>query len=241
MELGKVSGDGGIGELYAATAAAGALADVAAVMRRLARAVGADHYLMLEAPQEHAVERSRIVASDWPRDAIEIIGLDAIARIGTPDPWPGATGLSLEPRRIRKEELARRAGFGQARELAGFGFVDLAAGWIAAGLSRGVLMFSARKEEAIDLGLMPQAQMLCAYLWSKLNAESPRPAPVDPLSERERECLFWVSEGKTTDEVALILDVSANTVNRYILHATQKLSAANRVMAIAVAIRHGLI
>jgi DNA-binding CsgD family transcriptional regulator len=227
--------------LYAATAAAGTLADAAAVLRRLARAVGADQYFLLEAPQEHAVERSRIIASDWPRDAIEIIGLDAIARIGTPEPSPGTTSLSLEPRRIRKEELTRRVGFGHARELAGFGFVDVAAGWIAAGLSRGVLMFSARNEEAIDLGLMPEAQMLCSYLWSKLNAEDPHPKAVDPLSERERECLFWVSEGKTTDEVALILDVSANTVNRYILHATQKLSAANRAMAIAVAMRGGLI
>ena len=53
--------------------------------------------------------------------------------------------------------------------------------------------------------------------------------------------LLWVSEGKTTDEVAMILQVSANTVNRYILHATQKLSAANRTMAIAIAIRNGII
>ena len=45
----------------------------------------------------------------------------------------------------------------------------------------------------------------------------------DPLSDRERECLFWVSEGKTTDEVALILGVSSNTVNSYVTHAIQKL------------------
>jgi len=39
----------------------------------------------------------------------------------------------------------------------------------------------------------------------------------------------------------VILGVSANTVNRYVLHATQKLSAANRTMAIAVAIRNGML
>ncbi len=63
----------------------------------------------------------------------------------------------------------------------------------------------------------------------------------DPLSDRERECLIWVSEGKTTDEVALILGVSANTVNSYVTHAIQKLSASNRAMAIATAIRSGII
>ena len=63
----------------------------------------------------------------------------------------------------------------------------------------------------------------------------------DPLSERERECLFWVSEGKTTDEVATILGVSPNTVNSYVTNAIQKLSAANRPAAIATAIRSGII
>ena len=66
-------------------------------------------------------------------------------------------------------------------------------------------------------------------------------AAQDPLSDRERECLIWVSEGKTTDEVALILGVSGNTVNSYITHAIQKLSASNRAMAIATAIRSGII
>ncbi|TIX10880.1 MAG: helix-turn-helix transcriptional regulator, partial [Mesorhizobium sp.] len=55
------------------------------------------------------------------------------------------------------------------------------------------------------------------------------------------ECLFWVSEGKTTDEVALILGVSSNTVNSYITHAIQKFAASNRAMAIATAIRSGII
>jgi DNA-binding CsgD family transcriptional regulator len=63
----------------------------------------------------------------------------------------------------------------------------------------------------------------------------------DPLSERERECMRWVSEGKTTDEVAMILGVSSNTVNSYVGHAMQKLSASNRAMAMATAIRNGLI
>ena len=61
------------------------------------------------------------------------------------------------------------------------------------------------------------------------------------LSERERECLQWVSEGKTTDEVALILGVSSNTVNSYVAHAIQKFGASNRAMAIATAIRSGII
>jgi DNA-binding CsgD family transcriptional regulator len=63
----------------------------------------------------------------------------------------------------------------------------------------------------------------------------------NPLSERERECLLWVSEGKTSEEVALILGVSANTVNSYVTHATRKVSSSNRAMAVATAIRSGYV
>lgn len=39
----------------------------------------------------------------------------------------------------------------------------------------------------------------------------------------------------------MILGVSSNTINSYITHAIQKLSASNRAMAIATAIRSGII
>ncbi|RUY85729.1 LuxR family transcriptional regulator, partial [Mesorhizobium sp. M7A.F.Ca.CA.001.12.2.1] len=41
--------------------------------------------------------------------------------------------------------------------------------------------------------------------------------------------------------VAVILGVSSNTVNSYITHAIQKFAASNRAMAIATAIRSGII
>ena len=63
----------------------------------------------------------------------------------------------------------------------------------------------------------------------------------DPLTERERECLFWVAEGKTTEEVGVILGVSTSTANSHLTNAIQKLGARNRALAIATAIRHGLI
>ena len=83
--------------------------------------------------------------------------------------------------------------------------------------------------------------MQCCYALSQIPGLLAAAALQDPLSDRERECLFWVSEGKTTDEVAMILGVSANTVNSYITHAIQKLAASNRAMAIATAIRSGII
>lgn len=53
------------------------------------------------------------------------------------------------------------------------------------------------------------------------------------LSTRERECLRWAAAGKTTDEVALILGLSQETVRVYFKRALRKLGATTRAQAIA--------
>lgn len=42
------------------------------------------------------------------------------------------------------------------------------------------------------------------------------------LTERELECLFWIAEGKTSDEIAMILGISRNTINNYITSVMRK-------------------
>jgi DNA-binding CsgD family transcriptional regulator len=57
------------------------------------------------------------------------------------------------------------------------------------------------------------------------------------LTLRERQCLIWTSAGKTTSEIARILELSEHTVNQHVAACTQKLGAANRTQAVAKAIR----
>lgn len=61
------------------------------------------------------------------------------------------------------------------------------------------------------------------------------------ISDRERDCLFWTAEGKTSEEIAIILGISTHTVNHYLTSATRKLDAANRTHAVTRAIRFGII
>lgn len=73
-------------------------------------------------------------------------------------------------------------------------------------------------------------------------AAAPRRAPERPLlSRRERECLQWTAAGKTTWEIAGILEISPNTIDGYIASATRKLGAVNRTQAVAEALRRALI
>ena len=62
-----------------------------------------------------------------------------------------------------------------------------------------------------------------------------------PVSGREREIIGLLAEGLTGDEVAEQLFLSAETVKTHIRNAMSKLEARNRVHAIAIALRDGLI
>jgi LuxR family quorum sensing-dependent transcriptional regulator len=61
------------------------------------------------------------------------------------------------------------------------------------------------------------------------------------LTPREIECLKWAADGKTEWEISAILHISEHTADKHLANAHRKLGAANRVQAVAVAIRWGLI
>jgi DNA-binding CsgD family transcriptional regulator len=61
------------------------------------------------------------------------------------------------------------------------------------------------------------------------------------LTQREKQCLLWAAEGKTSDETADILHISESTVRFHLNNAARKLNVHNRRHAIARAICLGLI
>jgi DNA-binding CsgD family transcriptional regulator len=69
----------------------------------------------------------------------------------------------------------------------------------------------------------------------------PRIGPKEKLSAREIECLRWSAAGKSSDEIAIILDISSHTVVSYLKSAMRKLEAVNRMQAVARACRYRLL
>lgn len=63
----------------------------------------------------------------------------------------------------------------------------------------------------------------------------------EPLSSREREILQWVTCGKSTWDISVILDISERTVNFHINNIKDKLNAVNRSHALAIAVEQGMI
>ncbi|ENO87283.1 helix-turn-helix transcriptional regulator [Thauera linaloolentis] len=66
-------------------------------------------------------------------------------------------------------------------------------------------------------------------------------AAADRLSPREIECLGWAAQGKTEEDIALILGRSRETVHFHLNNALRKLDACNRTHAVAIACSLGLI
>ena len=61
------------------------------------------------------------------------------------------------------------------------------------------------------------------------------------LSLRERDCLGWSAQGKSSWDISTILGISENTVNFHLKNAMRKLGASSRVVAAIKAMRLGLI
>jgi DNA-binding CsgD family transcriptional regulator len=61
------------------------------------------------------------------------------------------------------------------------------------------------------------------------------------LTARERECLLWTAEGKTSWETSIILGISERTVIFHLQNAGEKLQVSNRMQAVARAISLGLV
>ena len=61
------------------------------------------------------------------------------------------------------------------------------------------------------------------------------------LDDNELEALTLFANGKSADEIAAALKVSQGMAHHYLRVAARKLGARNRVHAVAVAVRNGLI
>jgi DNA-binding CsgD family transcriptional regulator len=61
------------------------------------------------------------------------------------------------------------------------------------------------------------------------------------LTAKEIECLKWCKEGKTNWEIGEILSISQKTVEFHVGNAMKKLGASNRITAVIMGIKSGII
>lgn len=94
-----------------------------------------------------------------------------------------------------------------------------------------------------ELRELAELNLLANVVFDRLNLRGGQDAGAASLhlSERELQVLAWAGAGKTSWEIANILELSEHTVNQYFASCLPKLNATNRLHAVAKAIRLKLI
>ena len=96
-------------------------------------------------------------------------------------------------------------------------------------------------------GESPIAGVMATKILHEFNrsweTQSPGPvaANIEPLTERERQVLQLVAQGLSNKLIGIELDLSENTIKKYLHNIMEKLHLNNRVEAAMYAVREGLV
>jgi DNA-binding CsgD family transcriptional regulator len=212
------------------------------LLSQAASACGLDGYLLAEIASPLGAPTADFVASNWSFDDIADLGLDTIAGIAL---GPLSTVPGMAVRLWEPADGIAACGEAVAATLVEQGRVRMASHRFTLDTADYAVLLSGRGGAGVKPAGVAQAYMTALYAMSRYRAprlDQDGQEPANPvLTQRERECLFWVSEGKTSDEIATIVGLAGSTVNGHLATAMQKIGAPNRVTAMAIAIRQGLI
>jgi LuxR family quorum sensing-dependent transcriptional regulator len=218
--------------------------DILRLTREVAKSYGFQYFSIIRLPNADERSLSTLsIISNWPPDLIN--SYDQLGLLEN-SPVIGAMRRSTKPLVWRLEDLNRNRPDGREEEVttlfAAYGFhrgvyfsTQEPSG------ERGAVSFSGTRDTPSNAELM-ELSYISNLIYEKV-AEIKKPAASaeQTLSARERECLHWTASGKTSSEIATILELSEHTVNHYLSAACQKLGATNRAHAVARAVRAGLL
>ena len=97
------------------------------------------------------------------------------------------------------------------------------------------------REQLAQYKIIIQAIGLACYYHLKRHLDPEPDPPTSMLTRREREVLDLVSDGLSAAEIGDFLNLSPRTVEWHIDKTMKKLGAKNRIQAVVLAIRDGLI
>ncbi len=201
-------------------------------LRALTDYVSASHYLLLRHDVMPEARLESVVASDWSFDLVRGIAgaqlagqsriseLDRCLTLLKPCFSHLADDVAL-PKGISREYCVIAFHVGRVRMSLLLLFPE---------------HFILSQSKLRDVGVMTGyfASVCCRGAFLRQDREM-------DLTEREVECLYWIAEGKTSDEIAVILGISRNTINNYITSVMRKTATKTRSEAIAWAVRNGLV
>jgi len=90
-------------------------------------------------------------------------------------------------------------------------------------------------------GLKQAVRLLAYHVSQAVESLPPMPAGVRALTVRESDVLAWIAGGKTTRDVATILNISEHTVGEHLKNIRRKLGTSNNTHSTVRALQLGLL
>lgn len=206
-------------------------AGLTAGLRALTQYVSASHYLLVRHDMSFSADIGFVIASDWPFDMVRSLAA-------------ALDGANCRMSDLDRSNSLMRPVFSQ--------FCDEVA--VPSGVSREyctitlnvgrvrmTLMLLFPEHYILSQSNLRDVGLLTGYFASLCCKPAARQDRESELTDREVECLYWIAEGKTSDEIAVILGISRNTINNYITSVMRKTATKTRSEAIAWAVRNNLV
>ncbi len=193
--------------------------------------VGASHFLLAryDLVQEHGLDF--VVSSNWPFDLVRRLESEIAATYSRSTELDKCISV-LQPKfGLLPDDAAVPAGISRQ-------YCSLT---VSVGRTRFALMLLFEENFVLSPELLREVGLLAGYCISLSTRKAQKSDRDFELTERELECLFWIAEGKTSDEIATILGISRNTINNYITSVMRKTATKTRSEAIAYAVRNNLV
>jgi DNA-binding NarL/FixJ family response regulator len=83
--------------------------------------------------------------------------------------------------------------------------------------------------------------VVASRLLQRLSSAAEVAPPAETLTDREREVLILLAQGRLNKEIALALSISERTVKFHVSAILAKLGAGNRTEAVTIAVQRGLV
>ena len=204
-------------------------------MRSLLRTHRLRYFVISHFPEaDRSGVLENLVATNWPRDLL--------VKYERTDMFMESKIVAKLKRTIlpisSEELLYARARGGVKSEVLGIFYDDEFANTIGLSIHDAVrthylVMLSGQRKVTDQAEL---ARVLFAVMKSIDTLEN-HEAAVDLLSPQVLDSLRWSAAGKSSKDIAQIMDISTHTVNEYLKTAKERLNAVTRTQAVAIACR----
>jgi DNA-binding CsgD family transcriptional regulator len=193
--------------------------------------VGATHYLLARYDLANEPGLDFVISSNWPFDLVRRLGGELLSTYARTTELEKCLSVLQPSFSMLPTDVVVPEGLSQQ-------YCSLT---FNAGRTRLCLLLLFPDDYVLSPDRLREVCIMTGYYVGTGSARDIRNDRDFDLTERELECLYWIAEGKTSDEMAMILGISRNTINNYITSVMRKTATKTRSEAIAFAVRHNLV